>query len=161
MSETVEELDGQGIVIPPERLDVIGLHNGFITLTNPAKGTHRTVQVYTVKSGPMKGRGLRRLALLSGPDNGSSYSDFGFVGQGAMAGKIVVYPRLRSSPGQKRGFYDLVGDMLANPVKWSNNRGAEYLVAGACRRCNRRLTVPASIDSGFGPECVKKGMEGV
>lgn len=26
---------------------------------------------------------------------------------------------------------------------------------GRCGRCNRKLTVPSSIDTGFGPECVK------
>jgi hypothetical protein len=27
--------------------------------------------------------------------------------------------------------------------------------SGSCGRCGRKLTVPASIESGFGPECVK------
>ena len=32
---------------------------------------------------------------------------------------------------------------------------AEWWHEGRCGRCGRRLTVPESIESGFGPECVK------
>lgn len=36
--------------------------------------------------------------------------------------------------------------------------GLEVFHEGACCRCNRPLTDPASIQSGIGPECAKKGM---
>jgi hypothetical protein len=32
--------------------------------------------------------------------------------------------------------------------------GLEVWHEGRCGRCNRKLTVPASIESGFGPECI-------
>jgi hypothetical protein len=33
---------------------------------------------------------------------------------------------------------------------------AEIWHEGSCGRCGRKLTVPKSISSGFGPECVKR-----
>jgi len=36
--------------------------------------------------------------------------------------------------------------------------GLKVFHEGACCRCNRPLTDPASIQSGIGPECAKKGM---
>jgi hypothetical protein len=30
---------------------------------------------------------------------------------------------------------------------------------GSCARCGKKLTVPESIESGFGPECVKLGVK--
>lgn len=35
-------------------------------------------------------------------------------------------------------------------------RQAEFWHEGRCGRCGRTLTVPASIESGFGPECITK-----
>src|SRR5262249_13335004 len=39
----------------------------------------------------------------------------------------------------------------ANPTILSG--GAKLLHEGRCGRCGRRLTVPESIESGYGPEC--------
>jgi hypothetical protein len=43
----------------------------------------------------------------------------------------------------------IVGEVLPNEQ-------LEIWHEGRCARCNRRLTVPASIASGFGPECAGK-----
>ena len=40
----------------------------------------------------------------------------------------------------------LAGEQLKNVEVWHEGR---------CARCGRKLTVPESIESGFGPECIK------
>lgn len=47
-------------------------------------------------------------------------------------------------------------DYIINHLR-SNNlpEFIEIWHSGSCGRCGRKLTVPASIDSGFGPECTK------
>ena len=44
--------------------------------------------------------------------------------------------------------------MLTDPKRWENT--VEYRFEGKCRKCNRKLTNPDSIDNGIGPECAKK-----
>lgn len=145
-----EDLDGQGIRIPAEALDITK-HNGFITLRNPATGGWRTIRIRTFKKKGDPFNGARRVALLGGPDNGTDYHDFGFITR--RDGRLVVYPSKRGTDGH-RSFFEIVGRILAEPARWQE-KGVEFRISGICRRCNRRLTVPASIDSGLGPECRK------
>ncbi len=154
MSE-IETLDGQGIRIPAADLD-IAVHNGYVTMLNPATGVWRTLRIRTFKKKGDYFDGARRVALLTGPDNGSDYLDIGFiVRRGPQAGRLVIYPSKRGNFVAGKSQYERLAAMLVNPEHYEG-LGVEFRISGICRRCNRRLTVPESIDSGMGPECAKK-----
>jgi len=57
-----------------------------------------------------------------------------------------------------RGFAWIFGRLVAGQELKSNDgaHGVELRHADRCARCARPLTVPASIDSGFGPDCAEK-----
>jgi hypothetical protein len=46
---------------------------------------------------------------------------------------------------------DFPDEKLAIKVRMN---AVEFWHEGKCGRCNRKLTVPSSIESGFGPECI-------
>jgi hypothetical protein len=122
----------------------LSTHNGKVTVVSPS-GEWRTFQIRTQKPGQWC-EGKRIVALLSGPDNTSDYEPFGFVN---AQGQIVVWKKKRG------GVFDTYANMLTAPSKWIA-KGVEYMVEGHCRRCNRVLTVPSSIQSGIGPVCAGK-----
>ena len=90
--------------------------------------------------------------VLSGPDNNSNYTYMGIYNPCQHQIKLTRNSRF---------------DYDSKPVKvaqWAINRIAQnkeipegygILHEGKCGRCGRKLTTPESIESGFGPECVK------
>lgn len=119
--------------------------------------SNRTGQRFTLRfSRPEETPGRARpiwVSLLSGPDNTASYE---FLG--------TVWP----NPGQwnfNRSSKSRVSDDAPSvrAVRWLARminldptaifRQAELWHEGRCGRCGRRLTVPESIETGFGPEC--------
>lgn len=121
-------------------------HNGTVTIHNPATGEYRTFQIRTQPKDSRFAPGKRIVALLCGPDNESDYDPFAFVDDR----NVHVWKKKRG------GIYEIYARMLANPPAFQA-KGAEYLWAGTCRCCNRKLTVPSSIKSGIGPVCAEKG----
>ena len=120
-------------------------HNGTITIFNPKTGKHRTVRVKTVRSGKMKG--FRLVELLVGPVNTDDYTAFGFVHE---SGKIVTWKRYRGTDFEK------IGKRLERSNEYHDELGLEFKFSVNCRRCNRPLTTPISIDMGIGPDCLAK-----
>ena len=125
--------------------NLIRSHNGKITISNPDSGGHRT---FSIKTQPQDSRfapGKRVVALLSGSDNQSDYTGFGFVNENG----ISVWRKKQGT------IFAVYARMLDNPSKFEA-KGAEFLFSGKCRKCNRELTVPSSIKSGIGPICAGK-----
>jgi hypothetical protein len=124
------------------------LFNGSHTLQNRETGEHRTFRVRTVRQGALEGK--RVIGLLSGPDNTSDYTNFGFVTEEG----ITVWRKHRG--GEKRSAYEWYAIMLwevavkQNP-EWTGKY--DWLLEGRCCRCNRKLTHPDSLRTGVGPEC--------
>lgn len=118
--------------------------NGTFTIKSP-RGGHRTFRIRTEKGLD----GKRVVSMLTGPDNESSYQAFGFVGD-----RVSVWRRLRGTD------FETYGRMLDRLLAGINNGlglvGYEVLSERKCRRCNRKLTTPESIESGIGPECARK-----
>ena len=89
------------------------------------------------------------VSVLTGADNMSSYTYLGTIRGSAFAhGKKS---RIGEDAPSAKAFawfwrHLMTGDALA-----SLNVHHE----GKCGRCGRALTVPSSIASGFGPECIK------
>lgn len=92
--------------------------------------------------------------VLFGPDNTRNYK---YLGRIANAERLWIgrkHPRagdINPDAPCARAFYwlweQLGRDSLPDTV--------EVYHEGMCGRCGRRLTVPESIASGFGPECIK------
>lgn len=85
--------------------------------------------------------------VLSGPDNCSDYNYIGFIGR--TGNQFFAKKRkgggYSSSPSVKAFSWFLQN--VDSPM-------VEVWHEGRCGRCGRRLTVPESLETGFGPECI-------
>jgi len=134
--------------IPSENLKVAILGgNSTFTIQNA-----NTEARYTYKVKKYKKLDLWFVYLLTGSDNENDYTFFGTIFDNgdfrhskkskiscdvpSIQGFVWVYTKVR------------MGIELPKHV--------EIYHEGKCCRCGRTLTVPESILSGFGPECVKK-----
>lgn len=114
----------------------------IITLVSEKTGTR-----FTYKIKQSDNPNLYFVALLNGPDNESDYAYLGLLRNG-------VYEHGRKSqigldaPSAKAFLY--FGAALS-----SDTLPAQLQVwhEGRCGRCARKLTVPASVERGIGPEC--------
>ena len=134
-------MDNQTPVIP----------NGHFTLENTNKGTHRTIRISTVRRGELEGK--RIISLLTGPDNNSNYSGFGFV---EHDGKIIVWRKKRENK-MFLWIAQCITAFFTGNAELYENLGLKIHIEKRCMRCNRRLTTPESIELGIGPECRDKG----
>lgn len=86
--------------------------------------------------------------LLTGPDNTRDYTYLGMISQNQfrLTHKSKMLP---DSPPIKA-----ITFTLKNLVDNRFPPQLEFWHEGRCGRCGRLLTVPESIASGFGPECI-------
>lgn len=91
---------------------------------------------------------IRFVKVLTGPDNETAYSYLGYIRRGVYfhgAGKARISAEALSAKAFAWTWQQLARDRMPEQV--------EIWHEGRCARCNRKLTVPSSIESGFGPEC--------
>ena len=112
----------------------LATHNGCVTIISPRSGDHRTIRIRTQPSTAKFAPGERVVSLLTGPDD---FRSFGFF----RDGRVELFRRHRGDR-----FYEWI-------AKWLENPKGEFLFEGRCRKCNRRLTTPRSIQCGLGPKC--------
>ena len=126
----------------------IRVFNCVVTMHNTIKKTHRTFMIRTIQKGEKFGvQGTRVVSMLVGSNRNDPkhWKNFGFVSERG----IYVFKSYFSDP-----FYKTISDMLLNPVKWEQ-KGVKFLMMGYCRKCNRPLTRPDSLEKGLGPICAK------
>lgn len=122
--------------------------NATVTLVSLRTGTRFTYRVRASDDGE-----VYFVSVLGGPDNEADYRYLGRIARGVFwAGRKIprpgdAGPDAPSSKGFAFAWKALLQDVLPASL--------EIWHEGRCGRCNRKLTVPASIASGFGPECVK------
>lgn len=128
----------------------LATHNGFVTMTNTVTGDHRTFRVRTTTFGyGDKAEKKRVVGLLTGSDNENDYINFGFV---TDDGHVKVWRKFTGNG--KKSAHEVYGVMLDDTRRDEfASRGFEYVVSSRCRRCNRTLTDPTSIELGIGPKC--------
>ena len=123
--------------------------NATITMVSVATGNRYTYRIRR----PKAYEDFWFVDVLKGSDNDR---DFGYIGQIFGSG-VRRYQR-----GKKCWpTYFLASDSFAwawkqitLSVEPEVNPALELWHSGRCGRCARKLTVPASISSGFGPECI-------
>lgn len=125
--------------------------NATFSLLNDATGGHLTFKVSAPKGGKDDEK-VRFVSVLNGPDNYSNYMYVGCIFDGK---KFTLTKSSKVSADSKSfktfsWFFDRLVSGKGLP------EGIHFYHAGKCGRCGRKLTVPESIVSGFGPECVTK-----
>lgn len=124
--------------------------NAKFTLQSLATGTRYTYRVKKSDNGK-----LYFVGVLTGQDNENDYPYLGHIY--ADSGEFVF------AKPEKAGVSRAAPSAAA--FAWAYPRikagaipaGLAIWHEGRCGRCSRVLTVPESIASGFGPECIKKG----
>jgi hypothetical protein len=103
----------------------------------------RTRSRFTYKVTLAKNNNVYWIKLLTGPDNETSYTYIGYIRRG------VFLPKKMEGLGVDgfRWFWKHLQSKKSLDA-------VDFFHAGRCGRCGRKLTVPESIQSGFGPECV-------
>lgn len=134
--------------------DYISGGNATLTTVSLKTGQRLTLKFKRPKEeGGARDRTPIWVRLLTGPDNESNYT---FLGTIWLPDFYYVIGRHSSigedAPSQKLTKW-LSGILAMNLEK--SMEQAEFWHEGRCGRCGRTLTVPESIDSGFGPECIK------
>lgn len=135
----------------------VKLFNGRYTIESKQTGEHRTFWVRTQPADAEFAPGKRVVALLTGSQNDdpACYTNFGFVEESG----IRIFPSKLMAGGPKWIQYaDLLWTLALDGAfsHWAD-RGFTILMEGACCRCNRPLTTPASIKAGIGPICRELG----
>jgi hypothetical protein len=94
------------------------------------------------------------VGLLNGPDNSTDYKYLGRIAREIFwAGRKVPRPGDITADAPASRAFAWTWKKL---VQGTLPEQLEIWHEGACGRCGRKLTVPASIARGFGPECAGK-----
>lgn len=134
--------------------------NATVTLVSKATGQRFTYRIQAPHKPGNEGTNaardtaskMRFVQVLTGADNEASYSYLGYI-RTEGAGPVFFHggskARVgRDAPSAKAfqwAWRHLAADVLPQAMQiWHEGR---------CGRCSRKLTVPSSIASGFGPEC--------
>jgi len=100
---------------------------------------------FTYKSKKCENKEIWFISSLYGPDNYLSYK---YIGS-------IFGNQFRSTKKSIKDKSFVAFDWIWKHIeKLPNN--VEIIHEGKCGRCGKRLTVPESIKSGFGPECITK-----
>jgi len=117
--------------------------NATVTLVSTRTQARFTYRVRASDDGA-----VHFVGLLNGPDNESQYAYIGYVKRGVYfhgGAKARVARDAASCKAFAWAFMMLSRGELPDTL--------EVWHEGKCGRCARKLTVPESIASGFGPEC--------
>ncbi len=132
-------------------LDFMYAGKATFTLRNSNSGNRFT---YKISSPKKQGNPLRPVYfvnVMTGKDNEKSYT---FIG--SLFGKFAYQHSAKSSMARLSQAVQVFERFLSFPENNTLPKGIEIWHEGQCGRCGRKLTVPASILSGIGPECAHK-----
>ena len=128
----------------PMRFALAG--NATFTIRSTQTGQRFTYKITAAEDGPM-----HFVKVLTGPDNTQDYRYLGFLRRGVYfhgGAKAKVSATAPSAISFDWFWRHLARNALPETVEVHHE--------GKCGRCGRALTVPESIQSGFGPECIGK-----
>jgi hypothetical protein len=139
------------------------MYNGTYTIQNKETGEHRTFSIKTQKDDSRFAPGKRILALLTGCDNNSDYTGFGFVDdeqvhlwRSKQTVAFLHYSRMIQAAHKAIQAASVDNDGVADAEFDYFDRHYTVKSARRCMRCNRKLTTPESISRGLGEDCASK-----
>lgn len=117
----------------------------IFTLRSGKTGNRFTFRVRKSEDG-----NVRFVQFMNGPDNHGSYAYLGVIGR---QGDFRMTEKSKATPEAlvAKAFTYFWKKVSSDHVLPSQ---LEVWHEGKCGRCGRRLTVPESIESGLGPECI-------
>jgi hypothetical protein len=138
----------------PEPLKFFLAGKAFFTLRSTKTGNRFTYRVVRAseKDDPTKKLDLWFVSFLTGPDNWQNYTYIGVIRPKNQSYEFVITrnSKLPAEAPPCKAISYTVDCLDSQPYA----PGVEIWHAGRCGRCGRLLTVPESIASGFGPECL-------
>lgn len=131
--------------------------NATVTIRSKKSVQRLTYRFSRPDPDPNSGSRVRPIwaSLLNGPDNDSNFQFIGSIWPNAGAWTFSQSAKSKISldaPSAKLLMW-MVRMLNVSPNRLFEQ--AEVWHEGRCGRCNRKLTVPESISSGFGPECIQ------
>lgn len=120
------------------------------TLASPKTGKRFTYKVTAPrKNGKLDtGANVRFVKLLCGPNNESDFHYFGIIRDRKTFEHATRKTRISVEAPGALAFRWFAAHIESKAVVFYHD--------GRCGRCGRKLTVPNSVTSGFGPECVQR-----
>jgi hypothetical protein len=118
--------------------------NAHVTFRNSETNNRYTYKIRVSKNGT-----VHFVSVLYGSDNDSDYTYIGCIFD-KFKFKITKSSKLKEDDVRVKVFQYVFGNILRNSLP----DNIEVWHEGRCGRCGRLLTVPESIESGFGPECI-------
>ena len=129
--------------------------NSTLTIVNDETGNRFT---YKVRKKEVENSGaqvnLYFVSLLNGPDNENDFCYLGtifFNGNGQGDFRTTRNSKVTGDAPSFKAFKWLFS-MLQKEAELPDK--VKFYHEGRCGRCGRTLTVPESIESGYGPECI-------
>jgi hypothetical protein len=116
--------------------------------THKNEDTRRTFMFQVAEKGGLMGKVI--IKYLNGPDNTRNYA--GFANATADRRGVRVWKKYRDS----YQLIQLLKFLLKTDDVLLDGREAYALQSSRCSMCRKKLTVPASINRGLGPDCAKK-----
>lgn len=112
-----------------------------------ANGERRTLKIRRQPADRDFMPGKLIVSYLSGSDNESAYTRFAHISDG----RLFTWKRFK-----QESVLVLAANVLLDPESAANAGLAYAMESGRCCICGRKLTVPASISMGMGPECASR-----
>lgn len=122
--------------------------NATFTVRSKATGARYTFNVKRAKDRQGSPMSMYFVAVLSGPDNTSNYTYMGIIDKHDRF-ILTRKSKVKEDAVSFKTFSWLHACWKAQHMP----ANIEVYHEGKCGRCGRKLTVPESIESGFGPEC--------
>jgi hypothetical protein len=123
--------------------------NSYTTLVSDKTGTRFTYRVSLADKKNPSDADVWFVAVLNGPDNWTNYMYIGIIKDGQY--RWTSKSKIGEDAPSVKAFKFCYGHLSHHTIV-----GFEVWHEGKCGRCGRKLTVPESVASGFGPECVGK-----
>lgn len=124
--------------------------NATLTLRNVDSGNRFTYRIDTPKKQKNPNKPVFFVNVMDGCDN-----ETGFTFVGTIFGKNVYKHHKGSKIGERDKSVGVIKAFLDFLSKNKMPKSVEVWHEGKCGRCGRKLTVPESIYTGIGPDCIQ------
>ena len=143
---------------PDEIVKYVLAGKAIFTLQNERTGNRITykvskkkIDIQEVLLGTERYEDLWFVSFLNGADNWMNYRYLGLINSNHEFKTTAKSPKEGMALNAFKWFWRMRGVFGASGIE-----NVHFYHEGRCGRCGRRLTVPESIKSGYGPECINK-----